>query len=532
MKVIKKILYVIVALVTILCAGVLLCAFNPSLTKTLAAKLSESGTVQEGGAEAGEADGAGVNISAQILEIGGEGDADGYILPSQSEVTSPEAVQGRSGYEPVRESGEEIADEDAEALQEALQTGDTGDGLDFDADFYPYYYMLDGEQQALYRQIYANALKLTESFAPVVNLDVNRVTDAFEAVYNDHPELFWLETGYSCKYLRNGTCVELTLQYHPVADNLEEAQKAFSDAAQLILDGAQGLATDGEKEKAVHDALVQGAEYDESASMSQSAYSALVGGRSVCAGYARAFQYLMMELGVPCYYCTGYSGENHAWDIIRLDGGYYNVDVTWDDTDPSTYDYYNKTDAEYAGTHMRKGLSVNLPACNGTGSGMTRTDGTGSSGTGTAGTDSGEADSSGMLSELSVEDLVNEDPTEPLTWEEEDVGGADETTDQETLSALEKAGLTQEEVMDDLTEYYADCLAQMTAVGTGQQQFVNVIPQALWQTVERAYSSGEYQTGYVNEGLKKLGMQNFAIQIQAQRLNGGYYRLYHNISTW
>ena len=45
--------------------------------------------------------------------------------------------------------------------------------------------------------------------------------------------------------------------------------------------------------------------------------------------------------------------------------GYYNVDTTWDDTGNGTYDYFNKTDADYAGNHIRQELSVYLPPCNG-----------------------------------------------------------------------------------------------------------------------------------------------------------------------
>jgi hypothetical protein len=36
----------------------------------------------------------------------------------------------------------------------------------------------------------------------------------------------------------------------------------------------------------------------------------------------------------------------------------------------------------------------------------------------------------------------------------------------------------------------------------------------------------------VKEALKKLGMDRFAIQIQAENLGDGYYRLYHNVVTW
>ena len=75
----------------------------------------------------------------------------------------------------------------------------------------------------------------------------------------------------------------------------------------------------------------------------------------------------MTQLGIPCYMCEGYAGEAHGWNIICLDGEYYNVDLTWDDADPGEirYNYFNKTDADYGFTHIRRGLSTYLPSCNG-----------------------------------------------------------------------------------------------------------------------------------------------------------------------
>ena len=68
--------------------------------------------------------------------------------------------------------------------------------------------------------------------------------------------------------------------------------------------------------------------------------------------------------------------------------------------------------------------------------------------------------------------------------------------------------------------------------GSGQQTFSNVVPKYILAEVEKAYGTGDYEAGYVNEGLKKLDMDYFAIQIQVQELGGNYYRLYHNIYTW
>lgn len=67
-------------------------------------------------------------------------------------------------------------------------------------------------------------------------------------------------------------------------------------------------------------------------------------------------QYLLQQLGISCYYCTGYASQSHAWNTVVLDDSYYNC---------RTYDYFNKTDADYAGNRIRQDLSVYLPPCNG-----------------------------------------------------------------------------------------------------------------------------------------------------------------------
>ncbi|MBR1930254.1 MAG: hypothetical protein IJ833_02095 [Lachnospiraceae bacterium] len=538
MKLIKRFFWFVIILVLLLCAGVTVCAFNPALTSALTEKIgalelgSKQPTSDEGEVASLGADPAEVVDFVELPDADDIGrlfhtkNADGlpaveeYVAPQEEDVKPPQIVGDRLGYEPVTESGQEIGEELANAIWKDVDTGNTGADYSFDTLIYPYYAMLGDAEQELYRQIYANAWDLKSSFTPAVEIDVERVKTVFEAVYNDHPELFWLETGYSCQYLKNGRCVEITLKYNRTVNNLENATVEFEQAAEAILGEARGLDGDYEKEKYVHNALISQAEYDTSASMSQSAYSALVNKRSVCAGYSRAYQYLLQRLGIPCYYCTGYSGGEHAWNIVQLSDGYYNVDTTWDDTTPPTYDYFNKTDQDYASTHMRKGLSVNLPACLGNAYRNLE------SGQPVKVKPTGQKEETEEPVEDGVEAgdepaeepvYINDNPQKPLSVERKP---SNEST------------ATQSDTTFELTDYYADCLAQMIEVGAGQKQFVNVIPQALWDAVERSYSDGSYKTGYVNAGLEKLGMSNFAIQLQVQRIGDGYYRLYHNISTW
>lgn len=268
-----------------------------------------------------------------------------------------------NGYMPVQGENEQVTDGISISLPGMTGRGETGDDLSFDTEYYPYYGMLDEASQSVYRQIYANTMAVNAAFVPVKDVTVEQLKNIFNAVYNDHPELFWLDTSYSCKYRWNGICAEIGLQFNETAADLNASREVFEARAAVIIAGAQNAGDYYEKERYVHDALIAGTAYDLDSEVNQSAYSALVNGRAVCAGYARAFQYLMQRIGIPCYYCTGYSGENHAWNIVKLGERYLNVDTTWNDTGFGRYDYFNRTDAEFAQTHIRRDLSVNLPEC-------------------------------------------------------------------------------------------------------------------------------------------------------------------------
>lgn len=283
----------------------------------------------------------------------------GYEQPLQSDIKIPTIVTGKNGYEPITEQSEA-----ADGEYVGLTYGEPGDGLSFDPLLYPYYQMLDEKGQHIYRQIYANANAMTEAFIPIEEVTVPEIKNAMMAVYNDHPELFWLNTTFTCKYDNNKVCAELDLDYNMTKEELDKASPDFYRSANSILTELANLSP-YEKEVMLHNRLIQDIDYDQSADMNQSAYSALVGGKSVCAGYARAYQYLMQRMGIPCYYCTGYAGQDHAWNIVALEDGYYNVDVTWDDTPGGEYDYFNKTDEDYANTHIRQDMSINLPQCQG-----------------------------------------------------------------------------------------------------------------------------------------------------------------------
>lgn len=101
--------------------------------------------------------------------------------------------------------------------------------------------------------------------------------------------------------------------------------------------------TDFQKELAVHDWIVEHGSYDQTVHSNaghsgrtgyRDPYGILVGGYGNCLGYSTTFQLLMDLCDVECITVVGAafdSLEDHAWNMVKLDGEWYCVDVTWDD---------------------------------------------------------------------------------------------------------------------------------------------------------------------------------------------------------
>ena len=126
--------------------------------------------------------------------------------------------------------------------------------------------------------------------------------------------------------------------------------------------------------------------------------------------------------------------------------------------------------------------------------------------------------------ENSLSDYINPNPQEPLRYPGGNTGSSD--------SGTVATPAPRSDAVTDLNSYYANCITQLSILGSGDQHFDNVVPKSLWSSIEQAYNTGAYEQGYVSEVLKKLGMDNFAIQLQLVDLGDGYYRVYHNVVTY
>ena len=133
-----------------------------------------------------------------------------------------------------------------------------------------------------------------------------------------------------------------------------------------------------ERVKTVHAWIIRNVKYDYSNYLKnrlpKSAYTikgCLLKKKCVCAGYAAAFKKLMKAYHIPCKIVRGKAGgESHAWNMVKLSGKWYHVDVTWDDpiingSNKNTevfYDYFLKS-TSYMRSHRHSFKTSKYPKC-------------------------------------------------------------------------------------------------------------------------------------------------------------------------
>lgn len=119
-------------------------------------------------------------------------------------------------------------------------------------------------------------------------------------------------------------------------EEYQAMQKVISRFVQTCIRAGM---TDFEKEMAIVQYLVANVEYPYERYAAgldtredHSAYGALVKGEAVCEGYAEAFCWLADSLGLETKFIYGnYGGQLHDWNLVKLEGNWYHVDVTSDD---------------------------------------------------------------------------------------------------------------------------------------------------------------------------------------------------------
>ena len=210
-----------------------------------------------------------------------------------------------------------------------------------------YYQQLTDQQKAIYVQIYEVVTGKAEFTTFFQEVHLRDYTIAGHYFYLDMPLYF--HTHYLTSNFVGYTAKEIVVNEEPEEGVLDELDKKADD---IIATMPEGL-SDYDKVKWIFDWVIDNTEYDLNAENNQDIRSVFMTGKSVCAGYARAFQFLCQKAGIEAGYISGAATNNiqesdfHAWSFVKVDDKYYWVDPTWGDKYYYTdYSYMCITDEE------------------------------------------------------------------------------------------------------------------------------------------------------------------------------------------
>ncbi len=234
----------------------------------------------------------------------------------------------------------------------------------------PYYYSRMGKgEQSVYRAILTGLEELRPSF-PVPRMEMEELGNILFRLRLDHPEIFFV-TGFSCRVHPAASSVEFLPQYLFDKGKIREHQKAMAARIAKLARSAQGKSS-WEKEQYIHDFICQNVRYDKlKKPYSHEILGPLGQGVGVCEGIAKAVKVLCDALGLWCIVAISENNPakgiryRHAWNIVKIDGQYYHLDATFDNSlgrdGVVRYDYFNLDDKKLFRDH--EPLLFPAPSC-------------------------------------------------------------------------------------------------------------------------------------------------------------------------
>ena len=159
----------------------------------------------------------------------------------------------------------------------------------------------------------------------------------------DRPELFYVDWGMSYEY--TSSYVKLLPEYRYKREEAFSELNRIDSTAESLVKQVRGYSK-RDAALMLHDVLAKHIEYTNYDSITKDPYTivgALKNKKCVCEGFARAYKYLCDKSGIPCFMVVGFGRNNigitesHAWNMVKLDGKCYHVDVTFDSRDKLDY---------------------------------------------------------------------------------------------------------------------------------------------------------------------------------------------------
>lgn len=242
----------------------------------------------------------------------------------------------------------------------------------------PVYEQLSEKEKSVYTAVYRGINDCKKEIDLPYEISGNTYSKIYCCLEKQEGELFFIDSTY---YTANKV-KKAKIIYKEDKKRIKDMQRELTVAAEDGICDARLAVNEYDTVMRIHDYIIRKCRYIEEndSGYCATAYGCLVQNEANCEGYAKAFNLLASEMGLESILVTGTtdSGENHAWNQVKVDGSWYNIDVTWDDTDVEgdarrmyflcSDDFFGKThfpDLEYVNTYECGDYSGNFYIKNG-----------------------------------------------------------------------------------------------------------------------------------------------------------------------
>ncbi len=240
--------------------------------------------------------------------------------------------------------------------------------------FKTYYQNLKPIEQKAYTLIIEKIYKMPD-FILVPDLNEEELDNVFVALLLDNPDLFFV--GRKCS-IKSALLYDLfSCEYIISREEYHKQKEELDKKCQEIISALTNINDPWLTELEIHDYIIANCEYEllEKNYTYSSCYGSLINGKAACEGYSKGAKLLLDLVNVESVLIKGSAqgrGDEkrpHMWNMVKLNGDYYHLDLTWDD--PVTkkdnaikvYSYFNIDDKTIGKTHSDFSFD---PGCNAT----------------------------------------------------------------------------------------------------------------------------------------------------------------------
>lgn len=222
-----------------------------------------------------------------------------------------------------------------------------------------YFNQLNKNQQAVYHAVKTGLKSLVPSFQ-IPRLEAKELSDVYMMVRLDNPDIFY-SVNFKYRYFKESGNAEMIPEYLFEKKKIQEHQKAMKARVEKLARPAMRY-SEFEKIQYVHDFICQNVRYDKlKKPYSHEIIGPLGQGVGVCEGIAKSVKILCDALGIWCIIALSENNPDkgikyrHAWNIIRMNGKYYHLDATFDNSlgkwEQRRYDYFALSDKQIFRDH-------------------------------------------------------------------------------------------------------------------------------------------------------------------------------------